>query len=464
MGAAVEDDEAFQTLMEEAPALWIYDQRMQESNYHREECIAYEAVRFTKDSENREGFMLDELSFHEERWNKIYGSADNFPTGLYVGETPISEILETQSSLRKYQIKLNAFVEGMGLALRDLENELKQSKSTLREETSLYTEACSYNKSNEPGHNFINPKGNESETVSVYGKYKPVALKVRPQLAPMPEEFRIERNITGDPLAGMPELNTNPPEFISGGRYTEERRDIIDKNHGEDFLWPEERKLVHHLMKIQEKGFAWCAEEGGTFRTDFFPPIKFPVLPHKPWVERNIPIPPGIYEEVCGILRDKMAAGVYEPSTSSYRSKWFMVLKKDGKSLRLVHSLEPLNKVTIQHSGIPPGTAEIAGSFSGRACIGMLDIWVRYDERLIHDSSRDLTTFQTPFGPYRLVKLPMGWTNSVPVFHEDVTYILRDEIPHVTRPYIDDVPVRGPSTRYELPGGKYETIPENSGI
>ena len=58
----------------------------------------------------------------------------------------------------------------------------------------------------------------------------------------------------------------------------------------------------------------------------------------------------------------------------------------------------------------------------------------------------------------------MGWTNSVPIFHDDVTYILRDEIPHVTIPYIDDVPCKGPATRYELPDGGYETLNENPGI
>jgi hypothetical protein len=69
-----------------------------------------------------------------------------------------------------------------------------------------------------------------------------------------------------------------------------------------------------------------------------------------------------------------------------------------------------------------------------------------------------------PFGALRLVTLPMGWTNSVLIFHEDVTYILRDEILEYTEPYINNVPIRGPKTRYELPEGKYETIPENPGI
>jgi hypothetical protein len=67
---------------------------------------------------------------------------------------------------------------------------------------------------------------------------------------------------------------------------------------------------------------------------------------------------------------------------------------------------------------------------------------------LLAESSRDLTTFQTPFGAMRLVTLPMGWTNSVPILHDDVTKILSEEIPDFTIPYIDDVPVRGPASRY----------------
>ncbi|KAJ3474633.1 hypothetical protein NLI96_g12348 [Meripilus lineatus] len=192
--------------------------------------------------------------------------------------------------------------------------------------------------------------------------------------------------------------------------------------------------------------FAWNDQEKGHFKAEYFPPIEFAVVDHKPWVQRNIPIPPGLYEEVCRIIKQKIDSGVYEPSNSSYRSRWFCVLKKDGKSLRLVHSLEPLNAVSIQQSGVTPIPEHLAEKFGGRACGAMFDLYVGYNERLIAESSRDLTTFQTPFGALRLVTLPMGWTNSVPIFHDDVTYILQDKIPEWTIPYIDDVPVRGPAT------------------
>jgi hypothetical protein len=91
-----------------------------------------------------------------------------------------------------------------------------------------------------------------------------------------------------------------------------------------------------------------------------------------------------------------------------------MVAKKDGKSLWIVHSLEPLNVVTIAHSGLPLATEELASQFAGRACRGMFDLYVGYDKRLLAQESRDMTTFQTAFGAMRLVTLPMGWTNSVP--------------------------------------------------
>jgi hypothetical protein len=192
--------------------------------------------------------------------------------------------------------------------------------------------------------------------------------------------------------------------------------------------------------------------------------VELLLVEHETLVERSIPIPRGQLEEFCKIIKKRLDAGVYKPSNVLYHSKFFGVLKKDGKSICLVHVLEPLNAVAIAHSGVPPATEELANHFAGCACEGCLDLFSGYDHRDIAEKSRDFTTFQTPFRALRLVKLPQGWTNSVPIFHDNVTYILQEEIPHVTMPYIDDVPIRGPGSRYELPDGTCEMIPENKGI
>ena len=86
----------------------------------------------------------------------------------------------------------------------------------------------------------------------------------------------------------------------------------MDDLHSTDFLWPTERELLHHFVSLQNEGFAWDDSEHGHFCEDFFPPVEIPIVAHTPWVKRNIPIPPGIYDEICRIIRVKMDAGVYE--------------------------------------------------------------------------------------------------------------------------------------------------------
>jgi hypothetical protein len=292
--------------------------------------------------------------------------------------------------------------------------------------------------------------------------YKKVANKVRPVPASLPEDFRTIRRIPVDPLLSLPPLTPNPPAFTPGTRLTQERLDALNLNRYE-FLWPEEIKLLQHVLKISELGLAWTEDEKGRFRDDYFSPVKIPVIEHVPWAHKNIPIPTGILDEVIQILKDKFAAGVYEHSDSSYRSRWFCVKKKSG-ALRLVHDLQPLNAITVRNSGIPPPADQIIESMAGRACYTMLDLFVGYDHRTLDIASRDLTTIQSPIGAIRLTCLPQGWTNAGAIFHEDVTFILEPEIPHVAWPYMDDCSIKGPATRYETEDGGYKTIPENPGI
>jgi hypothetical protein len=91
----------------------------------------------------------------------------------------------------------------------------------------------------------------------------------------------------------------------------------------------------------------------------------------------------------------------------------------------------------------------------------MLDLYIGYDDRLIAELSRNYTTFQASFGALCLL---IGWTNSVPMFHDNVTFILQAKILHITFSYIDDVPVKGPKLTYPKSDNSFKTIPENPGI
>ena len=292
--------------------------------------------------------------------------------------------------------------------------------------------------------------------------YKKFAKRVHPVATSLPEDCRIVWRRPEDPLLSLQPLPTQPPLFTPGTRLTQERLNNLKLDRF-DFLWPEELKLAQHVLKVNEKALAWADIEHGSFCDEYFPPVKIPTVAHTPWVLKNIPIPTGIMDDVIDIIKKKIAAGVYEPSDASYRSRWFCVRKKNG-SLRIVHNLQPLNAVTIRNAAVPPFVDQFVEGMAACSCYSMLDLFVGYDHRVLDVSSRDLTTFQTPLGAHRCTVLPMGSTNAVAIFHGDVTFLLEPEIPTVAKPFLDDIAIRGPASRYETPEGGYETIPENDGI
>ena len=182
--------------------------------------------------------------------------------------------------------------------------------------------------------------------------YKKVANKIKPVTTTMPAHARIVRRIPEDPLLSLPTLLPNPPTFVPGVCLMQERMDqlgIFDSK----FLWPEEQKLVAHVLMNNELALAWDESEKGRFRDDYFPPVVIPTIEHTPWVHRQRPIPPGLHDELVAIIKAKIASGVYEPSNSSYQSMWFWVEKKNGK-LRIVHNLQPLNSITIKDAATLP--------------------------------------------------------------------------------------------------------------
>ncbi|KAK4690757.1 hypothetical protein P7C70_g9496, partial [Phenoliferia sp. Uapishka_3] len=86
--------------------------------------------------------------------------------------------------------------------------------------------------------------------------------------------------------------------------------------------------------------------------------------------------------------------------------------------------------------------------FTGRACLGLMDVYGGFDQRELAPESRDLTTFQTPLRPKRLTRLPTGATNSVAEYQRVMVHVLAEEIPEFAGVFVDDVGIKGPTTTY----------------
>ena len=302
----------------------------------------------------------------------------------------------------------------------------------------------------------------QSDPGESYTAYKRVDKKIHPVSTSFPTDFRVIRQIPEDPLLSLPELSKHPPDFIPTAKISQERMNELNVNPT-GFLSSEEEKLFKHVLVLNESGIAFVDAERGTLKESYFTPYIIPTIPHIPWEYQNIPIPPGLMPKVLEVLKLKIDAGVYEHSQSSYRSKWFVVLKKNGK-LRIVHDLQPLNQVSIRDAGMMPIVDDFVENFAGHQCYTVFDLFWGFDARKIDPRSRDLTAFMTPLGLLQITSLPTGYTNSPAEFQKCMVFILKDEIPHTANIFIDDLPIKGPCTQYLDVNGKPEILSENPGI
>lgn len=293
-------------------------------------------------------------------------------------------------------------------------------------------------------------------------RYRKVENRIRPVPAVMPEDVKVKRAFPKDPLANLPMLPKHPPHFTPTEKITQERIDKLGIGDNPD-MTEEEKRLLRHIIVLNERSIAFTEGDRGTFRPDYFSDYQIPVTSHIPWMDRNIPLPPGYHDEIIRLLKEKIDAGVYEKAQSSYRSRWFCVQKKNGE-LRIVHDLQKLNGVTIRDTGVPPILDEFVEAYAGRSVYSVLDMYWGFYARTLDPKSRDMTAFQTPLGPLRITSLPMGFTNSPAEFQACMVFILQDEMPEVAGVFIDDIPIRGPANRYLDKDGKEETLQENPGI
>ena len=288
----------------------------------------------------------------------------------------------------------------------------------------------------------------ESNPLQTRTKYKTVDKKVRPVPSYMPDPAgQVFRPVT---IPLLPPLPLDPPclqDFVPTQRLSLERLEKILTSVPHGFLRPREINLLVFVLQTRQQALAFEDSERGTFSDKYFPDYKIPVIEHIPWVQAPIRIPKSIEDTVRQMLLDQKAAGKYEYSTASYRSRIFAVSKPKG-GIRLVADVQELNRVTVRDAGLPPRTDDFAESFVGHVIYGLTDLFSGYDGRRLAVTSRPLTTFSCLLGPLRSCVLPQGATNLLPEFQRCTTHTLQDKIPKNGNVFVDDVGLKGPMTTY----------------
>ena len=151
---------------------------------------------------------------------------------------------------------------------------------------------------------------------------------------------------------------------------------------------------------------------------------------------KQYPIPFHAREAVTNELKDMLAKGIVQHSTSPYTSPLTVVKKKDD-SLRLCVDFRRLNAVAEFDAEPIPNQEEIMSRLSKAKIFSKFDLTKGYWQIPLDPESKKFTAFQSPLGLLEFNYMPFGLAAASSTFQRLMRNVLKD-VPNVIS-YFDDI-------------------------
>uniref|UniRef100_A0A3P9JCS6 ribonuclease H n=1 Tax=Oryzias latipes TaxID=8090 RepID=A0A3P9JCS6_ORYLA len=164
---------------------------------------------------------------------------------------------------------------------------------------------------------------------------------------------------------------------------------------------------------------------GGLLKTE---PVKIALRedaqPYAVHAARRIPLPlvPLVKKELQRMETEGIIEKVTQPT--EWCAAMVPVLKPNKKEVRICADLRKLNKAVKREKYIMPTVEEILPKLTGSKVFTSLDAASGFYQIPLHEESKILTTFITPFGRYAFRRLPFGITSAPEIFQRKMTETL----------------------------------------
>jgi len=149
------------------------------------------------------------------------------------------------------------------------------------------------------------------------------------------------------------------------------------------------------------------------------------VTDQTPCYQPSYRIADAMREPVCDELRDMERRGIIEYDPHATWNSPLVIVKKPCGGLRLCNNFIQLNKRTVAEPYIMTNTMELLNKVAGAKYLTRLDMTKAYWQLKVDPQSQRYTSFQTPFGTYKYLRMPMGLVNGGATLQRLMDHVLR---------------------------------------
>ena len=151
-------------------------------------------------------------------------------------------------------------------------------------------------------------------------------------------------------------------------------------------------------------------------------------------------VPIHLREEVSLEIDKLLHLNIIEPSNSVDWCAPIIPVRKPDKSIRLCVDYRELNKVTPLDRHMIPTLPDILDRVGHATVLSKIDLTSGFHQIVVEPRSRDYTTFLSPKGKFRFVRMPFGLKNAPSQFQRCMEKVLRP-VTDCAAVYIDDIVV-----------------------
>jgi hypothetical protein len=123
---------------------------------------------------------------------------------------------------------------------------------------------------------------------------------------------------------------------------------------------------------------------------------------------------------------------------SPFAAATLNVSKKDG-TMRVVIDYSAINDLTIKNRASLPHIDDLFGTFQGATIFSKVDLASGHYQIRVREGNEPKTAFNTSFGHFELLVMPMGMTNAPATFMTLMNQVLRKFINKCVVVFLDDV-------------------------